>query len=136
MVLVSAVLLSCQSEEAMDATQEVSTLGSMDEQYAWVGDLGDRDALPGKALYIENCAGCHEAQVYKAPHTTWLELMSPQVMYRSLTDGIMQSQAAHLSDVDKQHVVEYVTQNAARRSERCSRCGLVRRSSCHLHGAR
>ncbi len=77
---------------------EPATLGSMDEQYAWVGDLGDRDALPGKQLYIENCAGCHEAQVYKAPHTTWLELMSPQVLYRSITEGIMQSQAAHLSD--------------------------------------
>ena len=63
----------------------------MDEQYAWVGDLGDRDALPGKPLYIEHCAGCHEAQVYKAPHTTWLELMSPQVLYRSITEGIMQS---------------------------------------------
>ncbi len=109
-IAVTAVLLSCQSEEAIDSAQEASTLGSMDEQYAWVGDLGDRDALPGKALYIENCAGCHEAQVYKAPHTTWLELMSPQVLYRSLTEGIMQSQAAHLSDADKQHVVEYITQ--------------------------
>ena len=89
---------------------EPATLGSMDEQYAWVGDLGDRDALPGKQLYIENCAGCHEAQVYKAPHTTWLELMSPKVLYRSITEGIMQSQAAHLSDGDKQHIVEYITQ--------------------------
>ena len=65
-------------------SEEPATLGSMDEQYAWVGDLGDRDALPGKPLYIEHCAGCHEAQVYKAPHTTWLELMSPQVLYLSL----------------------------------------------------
>jgi polyvinyl alcohol dehydrogenase (cytochrome) len=89
---------------------EPATLGSMDEQYAWVGDLGDRDALPGKALYSQHCAGCHEAQVYKAPHTTWLELMSPQVLYRSITEGIMQSQAAHLSGDEKQHIVEYITQ--------------------------
>ena len=95
---------------ASSTEAEPATLGSMDEQYAWVGDLGDRDALPGKQLYIENCAGCHEAQVYKAPHTTWLELMSPQVLYRSITEGIMQSQAAHLSDGDKQHIVEYITQ--------------------------
>lgn len=47
-----------------EAQEEPATLGSMDEQYAWVGDLGDRDALPGKPLYIEHCAGCHEAQVY------------------------------------------------------------------------
>ena len=87
-----------------------ASLGSIDEQYAWVGDLGDRDALPGKQLYSEHCAGCHEAQVYKAPHTTWLELMSPQVLYRSITQGIMQSQAAHLSDSEQRHVVEYITQ--------------------------
>ncbi len=116
-ILALAVLVGCQTEEettsaAADASAEaeLATLGSMDEQYAWVGDLGDRDALPGKPLYIEHCAGCHEAQVYKAPHTTWLELMSPQVLYRSITEGIMQSQAAHLSDGDKQHIVEYITQ--------------------------
>ena len=116
-VLALAFLVGCQTEEettsaAADASAEAepNTLGSMDEQYAWVGDLGDRDALPGKPLYIEHCAGCHEAQVYKAPHTTWLELMSPQVLYRSITEGIMQSQAAHLSDGDKQHIVEYITQ--------------------------
>ena len=112
-----ASLMGCQAkQEAASAGSgasfeaEPATLGAMDEQYAWVGDLGDRDALPGKQLYIENCAGCHEAQVYKAPHTTWLELMSPQVLYRSITEGIMQSQAAHLSDGDKQHIVEYITQ--------------------------
>ena len=116
-VLTLTVLMGCQAKEeatsaAADAPAEAepATLGSMDEQYAWVGDLGDRDALPGKPLYIEHCAGCHEAQVYKAPHTTWLELMSPQVLYRSITEGIMQSQAAHLSDGDKQHIVEYITQ--------------------------
>ena len=101
---------AASSADLSSTEAEPATLGSMDEQYAWVGDLGDRDALPGKQLYIENCAGCHEAQVYKAPHTTWLELMSPQVLYRSITEGIMQSQAAHLSDGDKQHIVEYITQ--------------------------
>ena len=116
-VFTLAVLIGCQANaEATSAAADISvdevepaTLGSMDEQYAWVGDLGDRDALPGKPLYIEHCAGCHEAQVYKAPHTTWLELMSPQVLYRSITEGIMQSQAAHLSGGDKQNIVEYIT---------------------------
>ena len=113
-LLATVVMLGCQGEQAAEEMTEQAlepaTLGSMDEQYAWVGDLGDRDALPGKPLYMEHCAGCHEAQVYKAPHTTWLELMSPQVLYRSITEGIMQSQAAHLSDEDKQHIVEYITQ--------------------------
>ncbi len=98
------------NNSALDNDEGPSTLNSMDEGYAWVGDLGDRDALPGKPLYTQHCAGCHEAQVYKAPHTTWLELMSPQVLYRSITEGIMQSQAAHLADGEKQHIVEYITQ--------------------------
>jgi polyvinyl alcohol dehydrogenase (cytochrome) len=110
LLVAATLMLACQGDAASDPENDVATLGSMDEQYAWVGDLGDRDALPGKPLYIEHCAGCHEAQVYKAPHTTWLELMSPQVLYRSITEGIMQSQAAHLSDGDKQHIVEYITQ--------------------------
>ena len=116
-IIALVTLMGCGAKQDAASSADVSsteaepaTLGSMDEQYAWVGDLGDRDALPGKQLYIENCAGCHEAQVYKAPHTTWLELMSPQVLYRSITEGIMQSQAAHLSDGDKQHIVEYITQ--------------------------
>jgi len=93
---VATLVTGCQGDRGGDAPTveasaeaEPATLGSMDEQYAWVGDLGDRDALPGKPLYMEHCAGCHEAQVYKAPHTTWLELMSPQVLYRSITEGIM-----------------------------------------------
>ena len=47
-VFAVAVLVGCQTEEettsaAADASAEAEpdTLGSMDEQYAWVGDLGD-----------------------------------------------------------------------------------------------
>ena len=36
----------------LEAQEEPATLGSMDEQYAWVGDLGDRDALPGFDVHI------------------------------------------------------------------------------------
>ena len=75
LLVAATLMLACQADAASDPENDVATLGSMDEQYAWVGDLGDRDVLPGKPLYIEHCAGWHEAQVYKAPHTTWLELM-------------------------------------------------------------
>ena len=46
----------------------------------------------------------------RRPTPPGLELMSPQVLYRSITEGIMQTQAAHLSNEDKQHIVEYITQ--------------------------
>ena len=55
-MLATLVMLGCQGEQAAEEmteqAEEPATLGSMDEQYAWVGDLGDRDALPGKPLYI------------------------------------------------------------------------------------
>ena len=73
-VLALAILVGCQTEEettsaAADASAEAepATMGSMDEQYAWVGDLGDRDALPGKPLYI--------CLLYTSP--------SPRDLYRS-----------------------------------------------------
>ena len=50
-------------------SEEPATLGSMDEQYAWVGDLGDRDALPGKPLYIEALRRLSRgAGLQSAPH--------------------------------------------------------------------
>ena len=74
-VLALALFMGCQAHEeptsaATDASAEAepATLGSMDEQYAWVGDLGDRDALPGKPLYIEHCAGSRSTGLQGAPH--------------------------------------------------------------------
>ncbi len=109
-LLHAGTISAAETESAPPSTQDATSLNSMDEQYAWVGDLGDRDALPGKPLYGKHCAGCHEAQVYKAPHTTWLELMSPQVLYRSITEGIMQSQARTFLTRSNSTFVEYITQ--------------------------
>ncbi|GIR82822.1 MAG: hypothetical protein CM15mP84_05700 [Cellvibrionales bacterium] len=61
-------LLICVAPIKPEAQEEPATLGSMDEQYAWVGDLGDRDALPGKPLYIEHCAAVTRRRSTSAPH--------------------------------------------------------------------
>ena len=89
---------------------EAKALESLDEMRAGTGELGDRTKMPGAALYAEHCAGCHEGQVYKAPHTSWLEMMSVQTLYRALDQGIMRQQAGGLSDEQKRDIVEYIAQ--------------------------
>ena len=109
-ILVGFIITSSMDIPLAEEMYEPSTLGSIDEQYAWAGDMGDRDALPGGPLYSKHCASCHEGQVYKAPHTNWLELMSPKTLYRSLTEGVMKLQSENLSDVQKRDIVEYISQ--------------------------
>ena len=69
----------------------------------------DRETLPGAAIYHRVCQQCHEGQALKAPARTFIEMMPPEAIDRALTVGIMQQQAAGLSDEDKRHVAEYLS---------------------------
>ena len=69
----------------------------------------DREALPGAAIYHERCQHCHEGQAPKAPSRTFVEMMTPEAIYRALSAGIMQTQAAGLSEPDQRHVAEYLS---------------------------
>jgi len=74
------------------------------------GDSGfNRDASPGKGLYEENCAMCHEGAVERAPHRQFIEFMPPDSILRALNDGLMKQQAAALTPEQRQHVAEYLT---------------------------
>ena len=96
---------------AANAASDVpATLQSTDEMRVVSGALGERSALPGAALYARHCLACHAGQVYKAPHTSWLEMMPARTIYRAMTEGLMQVQAAELSDTEKRQVVEYLLQ--------------------------
>jgi polyvinyl alcohol dehydrogenase (cytochrome) len=70
---------------------------------------GNRERLPGAAIYHQRCQLCHEGQVPKAPSRTFIEMMTPEAIHRALSVGIMQQQAAGLSDADKRHVAEYLS---------------------------
>lgn len=85
-------------------------MSSTDEMRAVSGELGDRASLPGADLFNKHCASCHNGQVYKAPHTTWLEMMPARSIYRAMDGGIMSAQAAMLSQEQRIHVVEYLLQ--------------------------
>jgi len=90
-----------------------SSLVSTDQFQATAMDFGPREEMPGATLYAAHCAQCHDGSVAKAPHFSWLEMMSPHTLLRSLRQGIMQPQAAHLSQQQQQQIVEYVTRASA-----------------------
>ncbi len=98
LVLTGALsVAACSSTEAPDSSMQVI----MEQRLA-------REALPGKAHYQQACASCHEGQVKKAPHQDMLGLMTPEAILGTLTDGLMQAQAASLTVAQRREVAEYI----------------------------
>ena len=69
----------------------------------------DREHSPGAAIYKDRCSICHEGQVPKAPSRTFVQFMRPEAIYAALTTGVMQPQAAGLTDDDRKHVAEFLS---------------------------
>ncbi len=114
LMLVSVLGCSKSVDEATNADgalqETASVLESTDEFRAVDADLGPRDELPGAALYATHCASCHNGTVPKAPNLHWLEMMTPAAIVKSLNEGVMQPQAAALSEAERAHIAEYITQ--------------------------
>lgn len=73
------------------------------------GVVSAQEGTPkGEAVYQGSCAQCHEGGVAKAPHKMFLEMLAPDAIYRSMTSGIMRTQAAELSEDDRRAVSEYL----------------------------
>ena len=68
----------------------------------------DPETHPGNSLYQENCAGCHNGTVEKAPATNWLEALIPQALFRTMNQGIMLEQSSHLTEEEKILIVEFL----------------------------
>ncbi len=66
-------------------------------------------AADGEALYQQHCAQCHGGTVSKAPPLSLLQIMSPSSVYRAITSGVMQEQAATLDQTQREAVAEYLT---------------------------
>jgi polyvinyl alcohol dehydrogenase (cytochrome) len=98
-MLVAAVFLGSAARAAPPPPDEL--FGS--------GAAFDAEHHPGRKVYLEHCAVCHEGGVAKAPHREFLETMSPVAVVAALTAGVMQAQAAGLDPAQKQQVAEYLT---------------------------
>jgi polyvinyl alcohol dehydrogenase (cytochrome) len=101
------------SQAEKESTDEPATLSSTDEFQRTSFDFGPREEMPGAQIYQQNCAHCHDGTVSRAPHFIWLEMMTPKGMLRAMTDGVMKTQSAMLSEEDRRHIVEYVTRAPA-----------------------
>ncbi|MGE0669123.1 MAG: PQQ-binding-like beta-propeller repeat protein [Sphingomonadales bacterium] len=78
-------------------------------EHSSLGLTEQKKDSPGGKLYAASCASCHETGVSRAPHPRMLQFLSPDSIYRAMTEGVMKPQAAHLSDAEKRQVAEYLT---------------------------
>ena len=85
-----------------------SQMESTDELQARIGTPIDLETHPGQALFNENCLTCHNGTVPKAPAVVWLEMLEPDVVLSAMSEGIMQQQAAHLSEEQQLNIAEYL----------------------------
>lgn len=69
----------------------------------------DPETAPGRPVYEQKCAVCHEGGVPKAPSPTFLQLLPPDAIVSALTDGLMQTQGAELTPAEREQVAEYLT---------------------------
>jgi polyvinyl alcohol dehydrogenase (cytochrome) len=74
-----------------------------------VADQKGREAQPGRALYDQHCASCHNGAVAKAPHRDMIGLMTPRSVLAALETGVMRAHAAALTAAQRAEVAEYVT---------------------------
>jgi polyvinyl alcohol dehydrogenase (cytochrome) len=63
---------------------------------------------PGRQLYIDNCASCHEGGGVEAPTREAMALQGSEAIVRTLAFGIMQVQAAHLNPIERRDIAEYL----------------------------
>ena len=64
---------------------------------------------PGASeLYGQFCASCHEGGVARSPHREFLNMMAADAILASMTEGVMQQQAAMLSMAQKVAVADYL----------------------------
>ena len=108
-----AALLSCSGSPAVRPTQGDTTAsakaGAGDGMQAIADARLAREAMPGKPLYAQHCASCHDGAVAKAPHRDMIGMMTPAAVQIALSTGVMRAQASMLSEPERAALAEYVT---------------------------
>lgn len=91
--------------EALEKTRIKST----EEFQAKDPNAVDPATAPGKTVFAEHCAACHEGGVPKAPSPTFLAMMPGDAIVTALTSGVMKAQGSALSPVQRVEVAEFLT---------------------------
>lgn len=77
---------------------------------ASLGAAADDDQHLGETRFNEVCAGCHGAQpVPRAKTRAELAAMPPEKIFKALSAGLMMTQAAALSEIEKRAIAQYVS---------------------------
>lgn len=115
----AAALLSGCSEQGPESASQAATPAAATEEAEqlqpgergaqdYADEIFARESMPGKAVYAQHCAACHDGAVKKAPHKLMLGLMTPEAVLETLSTGLMKEQGALLDDEDKRLVSEYL----------------------------
>jgi polyvinyl alcohol dehydrogenase (cytochrome) len=107
LVAASLALAGCGGSKPADQAGG-ERIKSTDELQSRSGPTIDVEKHPGKNLFLENCASCHNGGVPKAPQQVWLEMMAPDAILASMNTGIMRQQAAKLSSEERLQIAEYL----------------------------
>jgi polyvinyl alcohol dehydrogenase (cytochrome) len=70
--------------------------------------IARREQMPGRDIYQAACAQCHDGGVVRAPHKDMVAMMTVKAIHFALTDGVMQAEAAQLSEAQRLQVAEYL----------------------------
>ncbi len=111
LVLAASLAFSGCSQPSADKVGG-ERMTSTDEMQSRDGPTIDVEKHPGKGLFLENCAACHNGGVPKAPQQVWLEMMAPDAILASMNGGIMSQQAAKLSPLQRLQIAEYLTRTS------------------------
>ena len=74
----------------------------------WTGRDPAAEKTPGAQIYRDQCAGCHNSGVGRAPQRLLLQDMTPEAIHRALNEGAMRAQGAALLPEQRIAVSEYL----------------------------
>jgi polyvinyl alcohol dehydrogenase (cytochrome) len=107
----ASALAACTASPAVraPAAESAAKPAPRDGTQTIVAAQEAREALPGRGLYDQHCASCHDGAVAKAPHRDMIGLMTPRGVLAALASGVMSAQAAPLSPEQRAELAEYLT---------------------------
>jgi polyvinyl alcohol dehydrogenase (cytochrome) len=71
--------------------------------------VSSASAQDGAALYRQNCAGCHDAGVDRAPNRDALQTMTAERVLTALENGAMISMASRMTAADRRALAQFIT---------------------------
>lgn len=88
---------------------EKKRIRSQDELQSKDRNAIDPATAPGRKIYADNCAACHEGGVPRAPSPTFLTLLPGDAIVTALTSGVMKAQGSALTPQQRVEVAEFIT---------------------------